>query len=108
MTQERKKLDEERQQLREDEEALETQMREMEVGDGPRAGADGPAGDGAASGCRAEIQHELELMQRGDAHAARADAEVPAPRPGRDAGQDPAAATPGPAATVVSSASREA
>ena len=66
LTQERRKLDEERQQLRDDEESLETQMRQMEVS---------MARDRALMGRQetelkrlsAEIQHELELMQRGDA-----------------------------------------
>ena len=66
LTQERRKLDEERQQLRDDEESLETQMRQMEVA---------MARDRALMGRQetelkrlsAEIQHELELMQRGDA-----------------------------------------
>ena len=66
LTQERRKIDEERQQLRDDEESLETQMRQMEVS---------MARDRALMGRQetelkrlsAEIQHELELMQRGDA-----------------------------------------
>jgi hypothetical protein len=67
MTKERKLLDEERKQLREDEEALEQQMRQMEVS---------MAKDRAIMArqeidlrrLHAEIQNELEIMQRGDAN----------------------------------------
>lgn len=67
LTKERKQLDEERRQLREDEEALEKQMRQMEVS---------MAKDRAIMArqetdlrrLHAEIQNELEIMQRGDAN----------------------------------------
>ncbi|HEY2783650.1 MAG TPA: hypothetical protein VGJ05_01635 [Fimbriiglobus sp.] len=66
LTKERKVLDEERKQLREDEESLEKQMRQMEVS---------MAKDRAIMArqeidlrrLHAEIQSELEIMQRGDA-----------------------------------------
>ena len=48
LQQERKRLDAERQQFREDEEALEKQMRRDGGVDGPRAGDDRPPGDRTA------------------------------------------------------------
>src|SRR5207248_374761 len=65
LQQERKKLDEERKQLREDEEALEAQMREMEVSMA-RERALLARQETELRRLSAEIQHELELMQRGD------------------------------------------
>ena len=65
--QERKKLDRERQQLREDEDTLETQMREMEVAMA-RERALIARQETELRRLSAEIQHELELMQRGDAN----------------------------------------
>jgi hypothetical protein len=67
LQQERKKLDAERQQLREDEEALESQMREMEVSMA-RERALIARQETELRRLSAEIQHELELMQRGDAN----------------------------------------
>lgn len=64
--QERKQLDGERQQLREDEEALESQMREMEVSMA-RERALIARQETELKRLSAEIQHELEIMQRGDA-----------------------------------------
>lgn len=64
--QDRKRLDDERRQLREDEEALETQMREMEVSMA-RERALIARQETELRRLSAEIQHELELMQRGDA-----------------------------------------
>ncbi len=66
LQQERKKLDEERRQLREDEEALESQMRDMEVSMA-RERALIARQETELRRLSAEIQHELELMQRGDA-----------------------------------------
>lgn len=66
LQQERKKLDEERRQLREDEESLESQMREMEVSMA-RERALIARQETELRRLSAEIQHELELMQRGDA-----------------------------------------
>ena len=65
LAQERRKLDEERQQLREDEEALEHQMREMEVSMA-RERALMARQETELKRLAAEIQHELEMMQRGD------------------------------------------
>jgi DNA repair exonuclease SbcCD ATPase subunit len=63
--QERKRLDDERRQLREDEEALEKQMREMEVAMA-RERALIARQETELRRLSAEIQHELELVQRGD------------------------------------------
>ena len=66
LQQERKRLDDERRQLREDEESLEKQMREMEVSMA-RERALLARQETELRRLSAEIQHELELMQRGDA-----------------------------------------
>jgi hypothetical protein len=66
LTQERRRLDDERRQLREDEEGLETQMREMEVGMA-RERAILARQETELKRLSAEIQHELDLLQRGDA-----------------------------------------
>lgn len=66
LAQERRQLEQERQQLREDEEALEQQMREMEVSMA-RERALLARQETELKRLSAEIQHELELMQRGDA-----------------------------------------
>lgn len=66
LTHERRKLDEERMQLREDEESLERQMREMEVGMA-RERALMARQEIELKRLSAEIQHELDVMQRGDA-----------------------------------------
>ena len=66
LAQERKRLDEERRQLREDEEALEQQMREMEVSMA-RERALIARQETELKRLSAEIQHELDLVQRGDA-----------------------------------------
>jgi hypothetical protein len=66
LQQERRKLNEERQQLREDEEALEAQMRQMEVSMA-RDRALMARQETELKRLSAEIQHELEIMQRGDA-----------------------------------------
>ncbi len=66
LTQERRRLDEERRQLRDDEEGLETQMREMEVGMA-RERAILARQETELKRLSAEIQHELDLLQRGDA-----------------------------------------
>jgi len=63
----RKRLDRDRLQLREDEEALETQMREMEIAMA-RERALIARQETELRRLGAEIQHELELMQRGDAN----------------------------------------
>lgn len=65
ITQERRKIDDERQQLREDEESLEMQMRQMEVSMA-RDRALMARQETELKRLSAEIQHELELMQRGD------------------------------------------
>jgi hypothetical protein len=65
ISQERRTMDKDRQQLREDETALETQMREMEVGMA-RERALLARQEQELKRLNAEIQHELELMQRGD------------------------------------------
>jgi peptidoglycan hydrolase CwlO-like protein len=62
----KRELDEERKQLREDEESLEKQMREMEVSMA-RERALMARQETELKRLSAEIQHELELMQRGDA-----------------------------------------
>jgi chromosome segregation ATPase len=66
LQQDRKALEEERRQLREDEETLETQMREMEVAMA-RERALIARQETELRRLSSEIQHELELMQRGDA-----------------------------------------
>lgn len=65
LQQDRKRLDDDRRQLREDEEALETQMREMEVAMA-RERALIARQETELRRLSAEIQHELELVQRGD------------------------------------------
>jgi chromosome segregation ATPase len=65
LQQDRKRLDDDRRQLREDEEALETQMREMEVAMA-RKRALIARQETELRRLSAEIQHELELVQRGD------------------------------------------
>src|SRR6185312_6488009 len=66
LQQDKKKLEEERRQLREDEEGLETQMREMEVSMA-RERALIARQETELKRLSAEIQHELDLLQRGDA-----------------------------------------
>ncbi|MBN9517973.1 hypothetical protein J0H58_05560 [bacterium] len=66
LTQERKRLEDERRQLREDEEGLEAQMREMEIGMA-RERAILARQETELKRLSAEIQHELDLLQRGDA-----------------------------------------
>lgn len=66
LAQERRRIDEERRQLREDEEALEKQMRDMEVSMA-RERAMIARQETELKRLSAEIQHELELIQRGDA-----------------------------------------
>jgi predicted nucleic acid-binding Zn-ribbon protein len=66
LAQERKRLAADRQQLREDEEALEKQMRDMEVSMA-RERALMARQETELKRLSAEIQHELEMMQRGDA-----------------------------------------
>lgn len=66
LAQERKRLDEDRRQLREDEEALEAQMRQMEVSMA-RERAMLARQETELKRLSAEIQHELEILQRGDA-----------------------------------------
>jgi predicted nucleic acid-binding Zn-ribbon protein len=66
LVQERKRLEEERRQLRDDEEGLETQMREMEIGMA-RERAILARQETELKRLMAEIQHELDLLQRGDA-----------------------------------------
>lgn len=65
LAQQRRGLDEDRIQLREDEAALEKQMREMEVGMA-RERALLARQEQELKRLNAEIQHELEIMQRGD------------------------------------------
>ncbi len=65
IAQQRRTLDEDRNQLREDEAALEKQMREMEVGMA-RERALLARQEQELKRLNAEIQHELEIMQRGD------------------------------------------
>lgn len=65
LAQHRKALEEDRLQLREDEAALEKQMREMEVGMA-RERALLARQEQELKRLNAEIQHELEIMQRGD------------------------------------------
>jgi len=66
LTQERRKIDEERLQLRDDEESLETQMRQMEVSMA-RERALMARQETELKRLSAEIQHELDILQRGDA-----------------------------------------
>lgn len=66
LTQDRKKLEDERKQLREDEEALEQQMRQMEVSMA-RERAMIARQETELKRLSAEIQHELDILQRGDA-----------------------------------------
>jgi predicted nucleic acid-binding Zn-ribbon protein len=65
LTQERKKYEGDRRQLQEDEEALEKQMRDMEVSMA-RERALIARQETELKRLSAEIQHELDLMQRGD------------------------------------------
>lgn len=65
LTQERKRLDDERRQLRDDEEGLERQMREMEVSMA-RERAMLARQETELKRLSAEIQHELDMLQRGD------------------------------------------
>ena len=66
LNQERKRLEEDRRQLREDEEGLEKQMRDMEVSMA-RERAMLARQETELKRLSAEIQHELEILQRGDA-----------------------------------------
>lgn len=66
LAQDKRKLEDERRQLREDEEALETQMRQMEVSMA-RERALLARQETELKRLNAEIQHELEILQRGDA-----------------------------------------
>jgi len=66
LAQEKKRLEDERRQLREDEEALETQMRQMEVSMA-RERALLARQETELKRLNAEIQHALEILQRGDA-----------------------------------------
>lgn len=66
LAQERKRIEDERRQLREDEEALEQQMRQMEVSMA-RERAMIARQETELKRLSAEIQHELDILQRGDA-----------------------------------------
>ncbi|VTS02556.1 unnamed protein product [Gemmata massiliana] len=66
LTQDKRKLEDERRQLREDEEALEQQMRQMEVSMA-RERAMLARQETELKRLSAEIQHELDILQRGDA-----------------------------------------
>ena len=66
LNQERKRLTDERRQLHEDEEGLEKQMRDMEVSMA-RERAMLARQDTELKRLSAEIQHELDILQRGDA-----------------------------------------
>lgn len=66
LAQESKRLENDRRQLQEDEEALEKQMRDMEVAMA-RERALMARQETELKRLSAEIQHELEIMQRGDA-----------------------------------------
>ncbi|HXD86361.1 MAG TPA: hypothetical protein VN641_07695 [Urbifossiella sp.] len=66
LTQERKRLEEERRQLHEDEEGLEKQMRDMEVSMA-RERAMLARQETELKRLSAEIQHEVDILQRGDA-----------------------------------------
>ena len=65
ITQDQRRLETDRQQLREDEESLENQMREMEVSMA-RERALMARQETELKRLSAEIQHELEVLQRGD------------------------------------------
>lgn len=65
LAQERRRMDDDRRQLREDEESLEKQMRQMEVSMA-RERAIMARQETELKRLSAEIQHELELLQRGD------------------------------------------
>jgi hypothetical protein len=65
IAQERRSMEEDRRQLRDDEAALERQMREMEVGMA-RERAMLARQEQELKRLNAEIQHDLEIMQRGD------------------------------------------
>jgi hypothetical protein len=65
IAQQRRTMEEDRKQLRDDEAALEKQMREMEVGMA-RERALLARQEQELKRLNAEIQHELEIMQRGD------------------------------------------
>jgi len=66
LNQDRKRADDDRRQLQEDEEALEKQMREMEVSMA-RERAVLARQEMELKRLSAEIQHELDILQRGDA-----------------------------------------
>lgn len=66
ITQDRKKLEDERRQLHEDEEGLEKQMRDMEVSMA-RERAMLARQETELKRLSAEIQHEVDILQRGDA-----------------------------------------
>ena len=66
LAQDKKRLEDDRRQLREDEEALERQMREMEVSMA-RERAMLARQETELKRLHAEIQHDIEIMQRGDA-----------------------------------------
>lgn len=66
LAQDRKRLDDDRRQLREDEESLEKQMRQMEVSMA-RERAMIARQETELKRLSAEIQHELDILQRGDA-----------------------------------------
>ena len=66
LNQDRKRVDDERRQLQEDEESLEKQMRDMEVSMA-RERAVLARQETELKRLSAEIQHELDLLQRGDA-----------------------------------------
>ncbi len=66
LNQERKRMEDDRRQLQDDEDALEKQMRDMEVSMA-RERALMARQETELKRLSAEIQHELEIMQRGDA-----------------------------------------
>lgn len=66
LAQDRRKMDEDRRQLRDDEESLEQQMKHMEVSMAKER-AMMARQEMELKRLSAEIQHELEIMQRGDA-----------------------------------------
>jgi hypothetical protein len=95
IAQERRRMDEDRRQLREDEESLEKQMRDMEVSMA-RERAIMARQETELKRLSAEIQHELELLQRGDPALReqmqkfqRRAADVMAGRPGSNGGSQP-------------------
>ena len=102
IAQERRTMDKDRTQLRDDEAALEKQMREMEVGMA-RERALLARQEQELKRLNAEIQHELEVMQRGDGvlrdrlavfqrrHAEVVSGEPPAPVHGSFYGTSPVA-----------------